>query len=357
MLHNTSSWQADFTTGFSKTADEIISIIVKQSFEFDDQGNVFEKQPCDAIISSDEHHGDPHKTSLKAANELVPFKRGFEFYGNFSAYPPKGISARVVEVTCKLITHNQKKPEIEKILRITGQRNWKKSLLGTVASDPQILSNTQINYENAFGGINQLKPEQVYGSNPVGRGYKLKSKNAKLQQLPTIELASYFIKRPGKEVPTGGFGAIPLFWSPRSDNIPDIAQPQLMAGKFPYKTPLPDDFYNTAPQDQQTDILFSEGCFFTMSGLLPNLDYRQEVKILLPFDKPVLKHIKEEGMREKLDMQCDTLVIEGDEQSFSLIWRAQIKKSDCGLAPQFSIEKRPKNKVVKTKVLQTKDIT
>ena len=120
-----------------------------------------------------------------------------------------------------------------------------------------------------------------------------------------------------------------------------------MSGNFPYKTNLADDFYNSAPRDQIVPIKFAPGWQFTMKGLLPEQDYHHEINIALPFIQPKLTQLKNKQQTNALDMQCDTLVVEGDSQSFSLIWRKSIKISQCGLAEQFCISKNNSESEIK----------
>ncbi len=337
MLHNQSDWDATLIPGFAANGDKIQSLVLKQSFEFNTKGEVFFKSVADPLIAVDEHSGEPEKTGLCSAAETAPFKQGFEFYGHFTAYPPKNKVARVVEVGLKLIPGPPDETKhIEKKLRVTGKRHWKSSLLGLVASDPEILTPTAIEYTAAFGGVDAIKPELSCTENPVGSGFRLKSRNAKLQTLPQIELATHFIKRPGKPVPVGGFGPLPLFWSPRIDQQPELDQDQLMAGEFPFKSDLPLDYYNTAPRDQRVNKKLSAGWQFAIAGLLPELNYSDYVNIPLPYLPPKVVWFKNE-QQQKIAMQCDTLVVDGDKQEFSLIWRAELLANELGVNPEFSI--------------------
>jgi len=98
MLNNFSPWQASFFDGWLHDRTQAKVVLVKQNFEFDEQGNVTPNNPGDEIIVADDYHNEPTNSSLSEVNEQVAFKTGFEVYGNFTAYPPKAKQARVIEV-------------------------------------------------------------------------------------------------------------------------------------------------------------------------------------------------------------------------------------------------------------------
>ena len=194
MLNNFSPWQASFFDGWLSDRTLAKVVLVKQSFEFDEKGNVTPNEPGPDIVVADDYNGDPAYTQLSEVNEQVAFKHGFEVYGDFTAYPPKAKQARVIEVELGL--YNKTQPLFNKRLRVTGTRFWKRSLLGPVATDPNIIEPTPINYSNAFGGKNLNDETDYLLENPIGKGFKLKNKQAKGQQLPCIEYANnYFVNR------------------------------------------------------------------------------------------------------------------------------------------------------------------
>ncbi|MCC9660222.1 MULTISPECIES: DUF2169 domain-containing protein [unclassified Pseudoalteromonas] len=325
MLHNFTPWQVSLFEGWQADGSPSHIVLVKQSFEFDEKGNTSLMDPCVEIVMADEYKGDPTSEPLVAVNEQVAFKQGFEVYGNFTAYPPKGKTARVIEV--ELCLAENEKTLIKKRLRVTGERTWRRSLLGPVATDPAPILPTALCYSRAYGGKAIHVPSDYSLENPLGVGFKLKNKHAVGQLLPAIEYANEVLRKPSHQASTAGFSAIPSHWSPRVELIPEIDEQALMAGKYPFKTSLASNVYNTAPVDQQTKHAFTKGWAFSLTGLYPLQEYGQQQTVELPVLKPIVQVVNT-LTRQDIDMRCDTLVIDSDAQCFSLLWRGHINSEN-----------------------------
>ncbi|EAW28054.1 hypothetical protein ATW7_01882 [Alteromonadales bacterium TW-7] len=340
MLNNFSPWQASFFDGWLHDRTQAKVVLVKQNFEFDEQGNVTPINPGDEIILADDYYNEPANSSLREVNEQVAFKTGFEVYGNFTAYPPKAKQARVIEVELALYEHTT--PLFNKRLRVTGTRFWKRSLLGPVATDPLIIKPTPVDYSHAFGGKNLNDDTDYLLENPLGSGYKLKNKHAVGQQLPCIEYATALLRKPSHTTPVASFSAIPSHWSPRVELLPEIDQKALMAGNYPFKTQLNEFFNNTAPIDQRVNKKFTQGWAFTLSGLYPLQEYGQQQRVNLPFEEPIVQIVNTLN-RHTLAMHCDTLVIDSDSQQFSLLWRGHIDAINVAENSQIIVAKKESN--------------
>lgn len=334
MLHNLSPWQASTFSGWLEDSTEGQVVVVKQSFEFDEQGNVTAIEPGPEIVIADDYQGDPNSSPICEVNEQVAFKQGFEVYGNCTAYPPKGKDARVIEVELGLDSPSQ--PLFKKRLRVTGARYWRRSLLGPVATDPDIITPVALNYMQAFGGKELNNESNTFLENPIGRGFKLKNKHAVGQQLPSVEYANSLLRKPSHSTPVASFSAIPSHWSPRVERLPEIDETALMAGEYPFKTTQPKDLYNTAPIDQQVAAEFSKGWACQLTGLYPLQQYGQQQRIELPYLPPIVEVVNTLA-RERLSMRCDTLVIDSDAQCFSLLWRGHISLEKIGANSQILV--------------------
>ncbi|REL26649.1 DUF2169 domain-containing protein [Thalassotalea euphylliae] len=345
MLHNLTHWHATIVDNWLANKQACKTLIVKQSFEFSEQGDVYpldKSNNSTVIIAADEMQGDPKCSSLIAACETVPFKQGFEVYGNFTAYPPKGKQAKVIEVhlsLCQITSaHDQNDesckpaPLFHKVLRVTGERTWQGSLLGTKASDPKPLCPVPLSYENTFGGIDANKADKTFTFNPAGTGYRVKQ--PKGQMLPPVEYPNNLLTHPKKDGVAASYLPIPQFWQPRFELLPEIDQVATMAGEYPFQSALPENTYNYAPQDQQLAITYDNNMMLSLKGLVPNLDYHQQVDIPLPFFPPEVAIVQGEK-QTTIDLTCDTLVIDGDANTFHLIWRHSI--ANKSLSPYATV--------------------
>ncbi|AUJ70078.1 DUF2169 family type VI secretion system accessory protein [Pseudoalteromonas sp. NC201] len=335
MLVNESEWQSSTVEAWDEEKDPIVVVAVKQNFEYDVNGNVYPDPTGAPVVLADDFDGEGLEACLTAVSEVQPYKTGFEVYGELTCFPPTDKQARVIEVGLKLGCNDR--VFVDKLLRVTGERVWKRSLFGPVASDPQVLSSCVLNYQLAYGGTSPSDEEQVSTQNPLGRGYKLKNKEAKGQPLPQVEYANQVLKKPSHDTAVASFAAIPPFWSPRVDKLPEVDESQALAGKFPFKEVVPAAHYQVAPQDQQTPNPFSDGWWIEMMGLTPDLPYGQSLKLALPRAVPRCRLVNGPDATP-IDMQCDTLVIDSQTQQFSLIWRGRVKKSQTGSNSVFLVE-------------------
>jgi hypothetical protein len=340
MLHNLSRWQATTAQNWLANKQKCTSLVVKQSFDFDMQGKVFACQSSAQIRLADEITGHVSTSALIACNEVMPFKEGFEFYAQATAYPPKDKQVRVVEVNISLLS--QRQTLLSKTLRIMGKRVWRRSLLGTIASDPQILSATKISYEHAYGGMQttqskQVKTTNIHQHNPAGRGYGVKWKNLKGAVLASIEYPEQTLKSPDKSIAVAGYGPIPPYWLPRLALLPQIEQSALASDQFPYKTPLPVTHFNYAPHDQQLKQTLQPGWQLSLKGLFPGQVYNKLTLLAIPYHKP-LAAINAGHNQRRLNMVCDTLVLSAETQQFHLIWRTSIANSQLGKNTAFIVQ-------------------
>lgn len=333
MLHNLTDWQAELFENWLPNKQKCLTLVVKQSYEFDDNGEVFSLAQSEPIVMADEMRGEPTASSLKEVNETAPIKNGFEFYGNLTAYPPKSKRVKVIEVNVSLMQSGE--VIADKTLRVTGDRKWQSSLLGTRASDPDYLSPTELSYENTYGGFNVEKPLEIYELNPVGTGFKLKK--AKGTSLPKVEYPKSILKHYKNQIQPASYGAIPMFWQPRLDFLPDIDEQALMAGEYPYKENVKPELYNCAPEDQQIEVQFNELFTLSLKGVIPNRDYLHKTEIALPFDKPRAAFIQGDEQID-VDLACDTLVLNPDANSFHLIWRKSIKAEKINDFAEWLVE-------------------
>ncbi|MDN3381035.1 MULTISPECIES: DUF2169 domain-containing protein, partial [unclassified Pseudoalteromonas] len=202
-----------------------------------------------------------------------------------------------------------------------------------------------LNYMQAYGGKELNNDSNTLLENPIGRGFKLKNKQAVGQQLPSVEYANSLLRKPSHNTPVASFAAIPSHWSPRIERLPEVDETALMAGEYPFKTAQPKDLYNTAPADQQVTAEFAKGWTCQLTGLYPLQQYGQQQRIELPYQPPIVEVVNT-LTRERLSMRCDTLVIDSDAQSFSLLWRGHLSIKKIGANSQILVASAQKNSEV-----------
>ncbi|VAW70711.1 hypothetical protein MNBD_GAMMA12-2383 [hydrothermal vent metagenome] len=326
-LANQSSWAAGLYPGWGKNREFQFTLVVKQSFEFDLTGQLTPLDEPVPVQTIDEHYGEPLKTSLKAANEIAPFKQGGEIIIQGTAYPHKAgatASPVSVEITGDNI-HWKKK------LVVSGIRHWKRSLMGMKAAEPTVLEPTPMIYENAYGGVHPENEEDYQQSNPVGKGHIGKNKSIVGTELPPIELINSFIKSPKDTPLVAGFGPIPVFWAPRDILGQDIDEQAAQIGECHYGQTIPENLFNSAPKDQQFEQCFTGNEIIILNGLFESVT--TAVSIRLNFETPdiILLETDEE---EYLTPLLDTIVINTDEQQLHCVWRSALahERSDTEIS-------------------------
>ncbi|WP_170176717.1 DUF2169 domain-containing protein [Litorilituus sediminis] len=337
MLHNLTSWQAIVVDNWLASKQACKTLIVKQSFEFDQQGQVFALETSANLELTDQMSAEPSASSLALACETVPFKQGFELYGNLTAYPPKHKQAKVIEVSLSL--HQQQQTVFNKVLRVTGDRHWKSSILGSKATDPEVLHAVALSYENTYGGIDEEKPERIFEQNPVGIGFRVKQ--IKASPLPKVEYPNSCLTHPKNIGVVASYGPIPQFWQPRLSLMPEVEPIETLAGNYPFQAPLLANSYNYAPTDQQLALTYNQELSLSLKGLVPNRDYHDTITLKLPYDKPIAACIQGEH-QQPIELTCDTLVLDSDANTFHLLWRKSIASEEISASAIMVVQQQEK---------------
>jgi hypothetical protein len=319
-LDNQSPWSAAVIPGWGLNRNLQMTCIIKLGFQWDSQGKLtpLAAEQCDICYSDEYANDDPDTGSILQANDTVPFKQGFEWLLSGTLKPKAGSVRQELSVR---FLHEQW--QSEKKLIATGQRFWKKSILGLIPSEPKQLTELSINYEHAYGGCYTDENEKVtqYNANPIGTGY-YKARDKKNKQpvlLPIFEVEPLIYSSKTLATPAG-FNALSLTWSPRVEAFKQLDGEAAAEGLCPYPRQVDKTLYNCAPLDQQFAAAPPAGTQLQLRGF-----FEQPVNIILP---EVAEHIRLlhviEDKVEKLNPTCDTLLINTDTQSIVFVYRQAI---------------------------------
>jgi hypothetical protein len=284
---NKSPFAANLYPGFDKDYNHQLTCVIKAGFEFNDQGQLYINDTPPDIEETDRFNGERNQSSLLATSEIMPFKHNSEILLYGTAQVPRRDSI-ITEVSIRIKWPNNK--IWQKRLRVFGQRTWQKTLLGTIPSIPKTLQPIPIQYEYAYGG-------DGYSANPIGMGFTNKPFGNKNAMLPHIELMPKFINKITDRPTPAGFAPLPSYWQAQS--------------------------YSQAPSDQQFAQPFTGDEIISIKGMLANLPTTQEVTLKFPKTKPDL-FLQLDQQQKILDAKCDTVIINTDQQTMYLIWRAGI---------------------------------
>jgi hypothetical protein len=291
--------------------------LVKAAFRIqpDRFGPVIPMKEQVAAVLAGELYGDPETSSYKYEPECTPFKMNTDIVLIANARAP---NQNMTHFDCGF-----RVGDYIQTAKIFGDRFWRKNALGMTMSEPEIVTEVPLIYENAFGGVD-TSVESKHGhpfeqKNPVGKGYHKNSNNCiEDAPLPNIEDPNHLITH-YTDCPTPvGFGFTSPNWLPR----------RLLAGTYNKKwdnersPKLPVDFnplfFNASPKK-----LMAKGY---LQGNEPVQVYNaspwSKLKFSLPdITAPNISVKLKTGNVLKLKTVLDTVVVNTDDMLLFLHYR------------------------------------
>lgn len=322
-FQNKTLFAIDIIPGYGATGKKQNTVIVKASYLFNAKG---ELTPIDATIQQiDEWWGKPGETSIRKINEVMPFKKGSEVLLQGTVHLPHP-HYRVTDISLGI---DFAEKTWAKTLRLYGPRTWKRRQFYNHVSYPSSFGSLALQYENAYGGHCARRTDKFFAANPVGKGFMMRDYYAENVPLPQIEYPDQLITRAGQRRIPACYAPLPLLWSPAAQDINPGFWNELHQGRYPEHLILPDDFYNTAPVDQQFETHFIGNEVIKLTGFLKELKRTETCFIPLPHKSPQVES-DDRKHKNPVSLQLDTLHIDIDTYTLSLIWR--------GIAPDSPYE-------------------
>jgi hypothetical protein len=316
---NATPMQVGYTLSILPDGHELLVIIAKGTFTIPGRG----RQPDYAelqkpLLEADIYTGEPGLSAPLYELDFAPFKRHCDILLVGSAYAPRGKPASRVEVTLRL-------GSLLKSFAVTGERFWES---GNVAIRPGyagLFDRMPISYDGAFGGIDDyhenVNKHCLFRKNPVGKGYhrELSRSFVNGSPMPNTEELKRPVTMPNGNYAPMSFGPLGRGWEPRLQ----------LAGTYDQNWrdnifPLPPKDFNSAyfqsaPVDQQ--IPYPQG---GERAFLENLTEEGHASFTLPeIDVPVV-FFYQTGKSVKKNAVIDTIVLEPDQDLFSMTWRTFI---------------------------------
>lgn len=324
----------------------------------DDALKIAEKQT--PLVAVDEYYGEMNKSSVRQESDLVQYKPKCDVIVIGTAYAPGNKAVPHFEAGIRITGS----VSLDKRLVINGPRFWEKHNTGWTLTDPAPIASLPLQYEYAYGGECRidhddpaakqveeqyhLTPEQkqqhpdgpeqapiahtAYEQNPVGKGYAeewyIKTKGLTRIAAPQIESPLEPIREFGKHYAPQGVGVITKAWTPRRQLVGTIDKEFIDGEEW-----LPEDFdfafWNGANPDMQ--IPFPKGDeSIELINLMPHDDQDKQdtsvTKFVMPGHAPYLLARFAEGEIVPIDFNNDTLIINSNEMSLTLIYRAVLPK-------------------------------
>ena len=253
-LLNATRMQAAYTMGTEPSAREHLVVAVKGTFAIPDDGgpaSLAEEQA--PLVMADEFWGEPGFSSPRYEVDFALRKPRCDVLLNATAYAPHGQPADKVQVGVKL-------GGWLKTFDVVGDRVWVQRGAHAAVSRPSPSPSKPITYDVAFGGVDDLDPDEDLPDDLHGQPGRPRLAPAAqpgerfpVSPLPNTEALDDPIRAPWGDYRPMGFGPIGRNWAPRYPLAGTYDQ-NWLDNVFPF---LPADFddryYQAAPEDQQID--------------------------------------------------------------------------------------------------------
>jgi hypothetical protein len=269
-LTNNTPFAAERSWVRDKNGAEVWLVAVKGTFLIGPDGLTHLADDQMEVYLAPKFQGKPDQSSLLYESDLVHTKSSTDVILQGHAYTPREQLNTEVDVTLKVVN-------INKTLRVIGDRIWQDSLLGLKMSKPKPFTKMPLTYERAFGGTDQTSENPKHHGweprNPVGSGFATRMEHLVGKPAPNIEDPKSLIRNWKDRPRPLAFGPIAGHWSPRI-KFAGTYDEKWKKERLPL---LPEDFderfYQCAPEDQQVPGFLKGGELvelhnFTPSGFL-----------------------------------------------------------------------------------------
>ena len=307
IINNTTSYAAESII----TQDKSVVAIVKVTCTFTPDGNVEPAKTQKPIIFGDEHTGSPANSGIKYASDAVPGKKTTDISLVGHAYAPN-------KTPVKKLSTSLKAGKNHKVVWVTGDRFWKWSPISITKTRPIPFVKMPLVYERAFGGKDfSHKKENKHDScqeNPVGTGFvaNKNKKNINDLRLANLENKKNEIKNWYDRPQPACYSPIGVNWLPRTDFVnKDVND-------------INSAIFNSATPDLISKNFFKGTEPIVLTNLHPE---HKHIKFNLPGIKITTAFIYEHETY-KPEPELDTLVIEPDDNLFTMVYRSKINKND-----------------------------
>ena len=207
---NHTPYKAESTWGRDKDGVHEWIVVVKGTFDIKPGGSLKLADEQLEPLLLPEYNGDIGVSSLRYDADLVAPKPTTDIVLNGTAYTPKGRPSPGFLVSLRV-------GRVHKVIRVIGNRRWKRALFGCKRSKVEPITALPIIYERAYGGYDHADPDPKHhhldSRNPVGCGGVARARRRVGQALPNFVYPKGKLEKAGP----AGFGALDSHWSPRRE--------------------------------------------------------------------------------------------------------------------------------------------
>ena len=331
--------------GQTPKGDPILSVLLKRTYDISLNNCCVRAEEDSRLNAADVFFGDPMNTSVHYESDFVPFKIATDLVFVGKAYAPH--AKPVQSFSAGIIVGERKK-----VVRLIGHRVCHfRPGLAPVFSEPAVLSDLELRYEFAYGGVDIYSDIRVpfpYLRNPLGRGFAVKNTEKTIQGLalpyiedpdnpltPELLCCEDFTAWEQQPMPAG-LGWLPKTWLPRAqfagvmpgDRAVEQELRQAYTELVPSehremyaKTQLPDmdfRFFNGASSGLTFPYLKGDEMIKTA-----NLTPQGQCHFYLPGEQPKIGLDIGEGLYEP-EVVLHTVMIRMEDKQVDMVWRGAV---------------------------------
>lgn len=344
------------------------TVVMRLSFEVQEDGALAFAQVQTPLATSDEYYGEPNRSSVRQESDLAPYKPQTDVIVVADACAPQGRASTLFPVALRIDDVSTAgaaagAPVLRKVLLVSGPREWRRRhpalrALGLFMLPPWRLTapapigTLPLRYEYAYGGENKILASDpaarrvptrdrlpgrqplpgnaesqdaiahgVCDCNPLGRGHAerwyLRAARPAHIPAPQVEAPDEAAARLGKPMTPAGFGVVGRAWTPRLA-LAGTYDERWLEERHPR---LPADFdfsyWNGAPADQQVTPHLSGDERIALFNLCPqaqgtgrDADGNTVLSFDLPGHLPFVLVRFDDGRLGELAARLDTLIVD-----------------------------------------------
>jgi len=321
-LINATRMVAGYNMGLEPSGRELLVVVIKGTFRFPRAGEppdhfaLHEKQL--PLVMADTFTGEPGLSAPVYEVDFAPRKPRADILLLGTAYAPQGRPTTRVEAGLRV-------GRWSKSLAVVGPRQWECGAATLRASPLAPFVSQPISYDVAYGGTDLRHEEPAHHAafmaNPVGCGFHkhLKKDWVDGKPLPRTEEIGRSVTDPHGDYRPMSFGPVGRGWEPRY-KFAGTYDEEWLDKHFPFLPPdFDEQYYQAAPADQQVPLeFFKDG---PIEVMLANLTAQSQTRFTIPNLVAPVNVFPKKGEREDYTATLDTIVIEPDQQRFTLTWR------------------------------------
>jgi hypothetical protein len=311
-ITNYTPYKVESTWGRDKDGVHEWIVAVKGTFDIKPNGSLRLADEQLEPLLLPEYNGEAGISSLRYDADLVAPKPTTDVLLNGTAYAPKGRPSTDFLVSLRV-------GRVHKVIRVIGNRRWKRGLFGCKPSKVEPITELPIIYERSYGGYDQTDPDPKHHRldprNPVGCGVVAKSNHRLGQPLPNFQYPKGSIEKSGP----AGFGALDSHWSPRRE-LNGTYDEAWQKSRFPL---LPADWdprsLLCSPADQRPDRHLRGGEPVELENMTPDGKLRFSLpRIYLRFRTRI------DNRTEEHQGRLATVIIEPDHPRVIMVWQTSL---------------------------------